>query len=517
MKLLIFCALGLAAATATAIPPPYVSDRQLAHFPIVVIAQWDGSPITDHSRIEGNMMRDLELRTHLKVIRVLKGNVEPGVQPLAITDNFGWDENGSVATYTSTEMLGEVEDVRKPCLWFLQSGKSWDKKDPEEQLTASNYRCIQEEVLEPFYAALASPDPNKNVGPLLSSNSYLVAHRSLDFVNGERDPFADLYASELGVGLSQKDNDTFPPLVQYVQEVRALVDKGSPAVRREATAVYAGMVGSGGRESVRAILANSDPGAVLIAANFLVRWHDAAALPKVADRVRGIKAPLDEQMCAIARWFVASAAKWKDASVVPALIEMLALREKDDGWYSQPPVAAEAGSALQAITGYLFQTDTDPDRLRAAWSAAEARPSSQRLETLVSALGPNRAPFVISGQLEGDCYRITVTNTSGRPVTVNPFADFEYEIRSSQGESGGGMIADSVTVGGTKLLAKTTAIRLDPGQKLSYVFLRAKAKEDYGGIHYLFTKGKDPLEITMTFARSDWVGTLTFRTTGKLD
>ena len=43
---------------AFAIIPPYVSDDDLAQYPIIVVAHWDKSPLTPHHLIEGEICKE---------------------------------------------------------------------------------------------------------------------------------------------------------------------------------------------------------------------------------------------------------------------------------------------------------------------------------------------------------------------------------------------------------------------------------------------------------------------------
>src|SRR5262245_27832719 len=117
--------LELVGAAYPTIPPPYVSDLKLAQSPIVVVGGWNGAPLTAHRNVKGNTIVDLEGRTELVIQRIIAGDVEPGEHKILLFPFVGWEQDGRIMSYTSTEEEGDVEDVSKSNLWFLSQKRSW--------------------------------------------------------------------------------------------------------------------------------------------------------------------------------------------------------------------------------------------------------------------------------------------------------------------------------------------------------------------------------------------------------
>lgn len=160
------CAL-FGACAAHAIAPGYVSDNALAEYPIIVVAKWDKAPITAHHRYEGDkdfgkVITRIEAYTRLNILAVVKGKVEPGEHDLMVNGGITWLEDGTfVNSGTSTQLVGDVDDVTKPSMWFLRRTCSWDDKRKDEYLTAGNYREVQPLELKDFYVALGSRNAQK--------------------------------------------------------------------------------------------------------------------------------------------------------------------------------------------------------------------------------------------------------------------------------------------------------------------------------------------------------------------
>ena len=116
----------LVLSPATAIPPNFMPDEEMARLPIVVVAKWDKkAPLRAHNLVEGDVLLKLEGHTELIIERVIKGDIKPGKHKLLLGAFIGWAEKGGpVMSYTSTEMVGDTNDVTKPNLWFLTPKRS---------------------------------------------------------------------------------------------------------------------------------------------------------------------------------------------------------------------------------------------------------------------------------------------------------------------------------------------------------------------------------------------------------
>ena len=103
---------------ASAIPPVYVSDVQLADIPNVVVAKWTGEARDGQASVE--------------VIRGVKGNVQLGRHWIRLGPAIGWDNGGAIQSCTSSMMTGDVSDVSKLALWFLELRQNESKVDVKE-------------------------------------------------------------------------------------------------------------------------------------------------------------------------------------------------------------------------------------------------------------------------------------------------------------------------------------------------------------------------------------------------
>ena len=134
----------LATQDAWAIVPNYVSDDELAKYPVIVVAKWDKAPWVPHHKYQMKGIVQIESYTRLKILSVIQGKVEPGEVDLKMDWGITWQKDGTfVNSGTSTQLVGDVDDVTKPCLWFLKRTRSWDESRKEEYLTAGNYRAVQ--------------------------------------------------------------------------------------------------------------------------------------------------------------------------------------------------------------------------------------------------------------------------------------------------------------------------------------------------------------------------------------
>jgi len=72
-----------------AIAPAFISDEELARYPIIVVAKWDKASFRAHYRYStnsdrGKVITAFESYTELNVLRVIKGGIRPGVSTLKI-------------------------------------------------------------------------------------------------------------------------------------------------------------------------------------------------------------------------------------------------------------------------------------------------------------------------------------------------------------------------------------------------------------------------------------------------
>ncbi|MEI9896466.1 MAG: hypothetical protein WDN28_22040 [Chthoniobacter sp.] len=131
-------------AMCLASPVLYVPDDELVKEPIIVVARWIKSPVERHDLVEEGTLKIWESHTKFEIIRVIKGDVKPGVHPLMAIGFLRWLPDGTGLNGGVTmPALGEVENITEPSIWFLNRWPSWDKKDKTIYLTVGCYRSIQ--------------------------------------------------------------------------------------------------------------------------------------------------------------------------------------------------------------------------------------------------------------------------------------------------------------------------------------------------------------------------------------
>ena len=94
--------------------------QELARAPTIVVAKWEKPPLVPHNLVKGNVCEKLEARTEIVVTCVVKGALKPGKYTILLGPFIGWEskDGGRVFSYTSTEMLGDVKEVKDENLWF---------------------------------------------------------------------------------------------------------------------------------------------------------------------------------------------------------------------------------------------------------------------------------------------------------------------------------------------------------------------------------------------------------------
>jgi hypothetical protein len=415
-------------SVARGIAPPYVSDEELASYPIIVVAKWERAPATEHHKYRSpGVVIKSEIYTRLNILSIVKGEAQPGVNNLMVGWGITWRTDGTyVNTGTSTQLPGDVDDVTKPCLWFLKRTHSWDPKRKEEYLTVSNYREIQPLELKEFYAALGSDDAAVQVPKLMTADQPLVAERVLRHVCGG------------GLWWPYDDTPFFARrerkgklLRSAADSVWAIVQSDAKELRPAAASVYAELSGERGLANLRTLLDDDDPDVRGIAVGVLAHHRDEASVDHFSKAVEGIA------NAKIAYHVVLELAAWKDERVVLPLIAFLqndgsAYRLGDD--LGMP--ALKAREALLAITGHLFPFDVE--RSRGAWQAAVRLDDKEARKRLLEKKAPGRqAPLTATtrgtprkelteelkqryGELGEREVVVTIRlhNVSPRPVTI---------------------------------------------------------------------------------------------------
>lgn len=426
------CVALLWSSEALALAPGYVSDEQLAKYPIIVVANWVRGPVTDHVKYRNDDPEESiihrEQYVRLNVIGVVKGKLEPGEHDLIVNWGIAWNDDGtSVNTGTSTYLAGDVEDVTKPCLWFLKQSKSWDETRKNEYLTVGNYREVQPLELKDFYIALGRSDAAKEVPKLLKNSQPIIAFRVLHYLAGGVWPWPH-EGWWPGMSEPKKPGDL---LHQEAGRVWEYLQAESNEWRPRAASVYAELAGDKGIPNLRSLLDDKDPDVRGIAIGILGRHRDEACLDQFAKAAEGIRS--GKIVCQVIKVF----AQWKEERTVPTLITFLqndtfAYRNGDD--IGIP--ALKAQQALQAITSHDFPFDVAV--AQNAWQEARLVDDKVERKRLLEELAPgDRMPFVaaavglpakvltekmkeqmISLGEDERVITVRVRNLSSRPVTL---------------------------------------------------------------------------------------------------
>lgn len=434
---------GNAACWATG--PLYQTDYQISQHPIVVVATWDRAAVREHHLIAGNVCKEPEAFTELNVLRVLRGDLQPGKHQLMFGWGVAWNADGSgLATWTSTDIPGDVDDITRPSLWFLDRKRSWDAADPLEYLHIPYYRAVQPLALEPYFQALLTPDRDRAVIALLQAGDPLIVRRALRYACGEiwPWPFGPREGDELAY---DRPRERERLLAEAAPAVGRVIDSTLEELRPLAVAVYAELVKTERQPRLRALLADRNPTVRSVAIGLLTRDKDAASLTAMATAVAGV----DD--ASVACRIIDAVTAWDEPRAVPLLIPFLendrsAYRYGDD--WGIPALKARA--ALHALTGCWF-----PYRVSAAadaWSQvadlADRPQQKRRLAELLpdpefpvtaelvgtarpasSQPAPTTEPTRVQSALRAGMYlpaddalvTVRLRNVIGHPITIRRF------------------------------------------------------------------------------------------------
>ncbi len=365
-------ALALFAASAlNALAPPYVSDAELARYPVIVVAKWDKTPWKPHykyGKFEDTGEKVIEKEeyfTELEILRVIKGDVKPGLHKLKIGYGLGWDKDGEfVSSGTSTDMSGDVSNASEPNIWFLKKTRSWDENDKTEYLSASNYRELQPLPLERFYAVLGGDNPKEKIPKFLDSKNSEEVSRALEYVFGYH--LAWPYNSRFDKMYNM--SKTFDPLPGAAEmAAKVIARKDLKSVRVSAMTIYASLKGAECADYVRQFLADEFIDLRGMAVCILAHYKDEQSIDDINNAVPGIT-----KCHGFSHLIIDTIREWGDIRLTPALISFL---DTNQGFQS---AASGANDALFAITGARFPYSVN--RSMAIWKkiADISNPKEQR-------------------------------------------------------------------------------------------------------------------------------------------
>lgn len=391
---LVICMVMIPALTL-AIIPPSVTDRDLSQSPIIVIGYWPKAKFVSRNNVKGNVCYDLESTTKLIITKVIRGRLAVGSHTLLLKDWISWSKDGTMLnSASSSEMLGDVDDVSKPNIWFLTISKSWKKSDKTEYLHAFSYRCAQPRNLLAFYQTLAMPRRDSEVSKHLLSSDPIVVERSLEFVsdnfpawpqNPDRQRYTELY------GISYEPNPLakLHRVTQQLPTLLKIIHDSKRPCRPTALGLYAEMVGTPAISELQRALKDRDANVRCTAAAWLVRFGQVKDHLGLHRAVRGYT-DFD-----LGIELLYAMKKSGSMEYVPILIEHLqpVMTPKPDhrDWKE---LALESRTALKSITGFTFPLDAALSSR--AWAQANSKPKDQMLQTLLGALGDWENPIEIT-------------------------------------------------------------------------------------------------------------------------
>jgi len=389
-----------------AIAPRIYSDEELAKFPIIVVGQWEKADFRSHIKESENeqgeaVVEQWETYTKLKIIRTLKGTgISPGEHELKIGFGISWDKEGKgLETGTSTQIPGDVDDVTKPRIWFLRKDRSWDPEIQREYLSVSNFRCVQDVVLEEFFMAAGSEKAGEKVAELLASNHRETVERALRFLCGAREPWP------VGPGEDdpevfydfQSEGSKYPSAAARIREfaVKCRHEDLEPTF----ISAYAELVEEIDVRFLKTFLESEHVDSRVVAACYLIRKNQYSGLGAL--ELGGARTDMLLRM-------ISEIGKNKNLELVPLLIDQL---ENGDSvgciGNNHFVPALKAKRVLSDLTGCVFPFDVGASKK--AWAAARNENRARRIETISKLAPAVEKPFKaeIIGTSEKSLLRLT--------------------------------------------------------------------------------------------------------------
>jgi len=402
----------LLCSSTYAMGPAYVTDAELAQYPIIVIAKWDKAETKPHKLVKGDVCEKFEVFTELNVQRVLKGDIKPGKQTILMGWGIGWNKDGTeLRTWTSTDIPGDVADVTKPSIWFLAKEQSWDTSDKTLYYCVPHYRAIQPLFLEEYFVALASDNPEEQVPQLLASDNAELLRRILRYICGDIWPWPDEPMGDCTFYWNPEKRGNV--LRKQSETVKKVVERNVGDVRYVAASVYAELEGKNCIKYMRSLLNDKDLKVRGVAIGILIRYKDEDSIEAMIKAVEGVN---DGSLsCRV----IEAVSSWGNERLVPLLITFL----QNDAFAYQYGEdigipALKARKALYEITGHWF-----PYYIAASaevWKkVAAVRDSNERGKLLRELLPENEFP--VAAELIGSARKAPKEskNNTGSKIEIN--------------------------------------------------------------------------------------------------
>ena len=445
------------AGRAHGLAPRYLSDEELAHSPIIVVAVWEKAAFESHEKVEedkelGPVVMKSEAYTKLRILRVVRGsNLAEGEHDLLVNYGVYWSKDGTqLSSGTSTDLPGDVQDTTKPNLWFLEKAHSWDESRTEEYLSINNYRRIQPVDLEEYFLSLGGSQPETEVPRLLTPDKPELALRVLRYISGGIWPWP-YDPGEFGMMYSNPEKRG-NMLRKESSRVWGIATSKADKIRPYAVSVYAELEGQDCLGDIRTLLDDKDPFVRGIAIGILAHHRDKASLAKFQTAIRGVEEGR------LACKLIEQLLSWGDECVVPSLIAFLqndkfAYQIGDD--LGIPAMKAKA--ALKVITGHDFPFDIE--KSMTAWRRAVEVPDKEgRLKILKELLPDGQTPVSASVIGSGENARIEVANVSKGDIFIAK-TPADVELRCKTELSGTNYEEIGKTI---------PSVKLAPGETVSF-------------------------------------------------
>jgi hypothetical protein len=416
---------------AAAIELPVTTDKDLAEFPVIVVATWEQTPIQtftweDERQGKGGTLS--EAFAELNVIRIIRGDTKAGPLKVRWGRGIDWDKNGGMIH--SEDWGIHKEKVTEPLIWFLKKEPSWNPKDSSEYWTIQADRPVQPIILEPYFKAITTERPGKELSRLLTSPEPKLVQAVLHYIHGESLPWP--YVAR-GEQFAPGPLKLSAALGEQSAAVKSVIDHpGDKYNRSIAVFIYAHLKGPDCVPELRKLLADPEKEVWEAAAVLLVAYRDAESIEPITRIIAG------SEGAAITCALIEQAVDWHDLRLAPMLIKCLE-NENYGGRIGDDITIPSLKSrmALHRLTGYWFPYDVSAS-LKAWEKVADVPEKNARLKALAELLPGEESPW--NAELIGDGVRdaiCKITNVSNQDITLSKLPDSMQQIWS-QGRSWSG-------------------------------------------------------------------------------
>ncbi|HLK15351.1 MAG TPA: hypothetical protein VKT78_11140, partial [Fimbriimonadaceae bacterium] len=273
---LVLAALAGVLPPARAIMPRTYTDVELANWPIIVVGYWPKAEVKPHTKGTNNSWEKWEFHTRLVVTRVIRGRLGVGNHHLLFDFGIGWNKEGKdVSSASSTSIPGDVDDVSKPCIWFLEWARSWDSADPAWYLHVRQFQCVQETRLARYFEILRHADRNTAITECLASADPKVAERAVRYVVGPGPLWPETAIDGGAPGIRHvSSNVPEHSLPRYIPFLRRIARSNKARTPEVAAAALAAVAGRAALPDLRRLAQAKNLAVAAVATAYLIHYHD---------------------------------------------------------------------------------------------------------------------------------------------------------------------------------------------------------------------------------------------------